>query len=117
MNQVTNFGKYLFALPMIVFGIMHFMGANQMTDMVPIPGGAIWVYLTGLALIAAGVSILIGKMDKMASMLLGIMLLIFALSMHLPAVMGGSESAMPALLKDIALAGGAWMYSSTQIKD
>ncbi len=50
-------------------------------------------------------------MDKLAAVLLALMLLIFVLSIHLPGVMGGSESSMPALLKDIALAGGALMYA------
>ena len=33
-------------------------------------------YLTGVALIAASVSMLIGKMDKLATTLLGVMLLL-----------------------------------------
>ena len=120
MNAITGSGKYLFAIPMAVFGLFHFMGANDMAGMVPIPGGVIWVYLTGAALLAAAISILIGKMDKLAATLLGIMLLIFVLSMHLPAVInsgGEDQGAMMNLLKDCALAGGAFMYAKYVAKD
>ena len=111
MNAIINLGKYFFALPMAIFGIFHFMSADTMAEMAPF-GGAIMVYVTGLALIAAAVSIIIGKMDKLASVLLALMLLIFVFSIHLPGVMGGNEMAMPSLLKDVALAGGALMYAS-----
>ena len=111
MNAIINLGKYFFALPMAIFGIFHFMSADTMAEMAPF-GGAIMVYITGLALIAAAVSIIIGKMDKLASVLLALMLLIFVFSIHLPGVMGGNEMSMPSLLKDVALAGGALMYAS-----
>ncbi len=115
MNAIINLGKYLYAIPMAIFGIMHFMNADAMAEMAPF-GGAIMVYITGLALVAAAVSIIIGKMDKLASLLLALMLLIFVFSMHLPGVMSGDEAqmmtAMPALLKDTALAGAALMYAS-----
>lgn len=111
----TNIGRVLYALPFAVFGIFHFMNANAMSGMVPIPGGVIWVYLTGVALIAAAVSILIKKQTTLATLFLGVMLLIFALSIHLPTVLGGDQNAMPNLLKDIALAGAAF-YMSGHVK-
>ena len=99
MNALLNFGKYLYAIPFIVFGFFHFMGAEQMAGMVPIAGGAIWVYVTGVCLIAAGVAMLIGKMDKLAALLLGVLLIVFALSIHSKAAMDGNASQ---LLKDLA---------------
>ena len=119
MNGLLKLGKWLYAIPMLIFGAMHFMNAEAMAGMVPLPGGAIWVYLTGLGLVAAAIAIFIGKMDKLGATLLGIMLLIFALSIHLPGVMSGDEarmmSSMPNMLKDIALAGGAWLYAQMAV--
>lgn len=110
MNAVLKLGRYLFAIPFAVFGVFHFMYADAMAGMVPLlPGGAIWVYLTGLAFILAAVSIIIQRHDKLACFLLGVMLLIFALSIHLPS---GLESGdWTQFLKDTALAGGAWGYA------
>ena len=109
-------GRLLYALPFGIFGLMHFMNANAMAGMVPIPGGVFWIYLTGLALLAASISMIVEKYTRMACVLLGVMLLIFVLSIHLPGVIGAaSEQAMQAsmtnLLKDAALAGGAWILA------
>ena len=102
-------GRLLFALPFGIFGILHFMMAENMSGMVPdfMPGGVLWVYLTGVALLAACVSFVTQIQVQLAGLLLALMLVIFVLSVHLPAVMSGSETAMPNLLKDLSLAGGA----------
>jgi putative oxidoreductase len=117
MNALLNLGKYFFALPFAVFGTFHFMNANAMAGMVPLPGGAIWIYLTGAGLIAAAVSIIIGKMDKLATFLLGVMLLIFVVTLHLKGAAAGDQAATSSLLKDLALAGAAWMYAGHLAKD
>ena len=112
MNFVTTtLGKILFAIPFGIFGIFHFMNADGMKGMVPFPPQLVWIYLTGAALIAASVSILINKKAKLSSLLLGVMLLVFALSIHLPSVIGGDQMSMPNLLKDLALSGAAFLYS------
>ena len=110
----TTVARYLYAIPFGIFGVMHFMNASQMAGMVPIPGGEIWVYLIGVALIAACVSIIIQKYTKLACLLLALMLIIFVLSMHLPGVISDPENAvaMSSLLKDTALAGGALILAN-----
>ncbi len=108
MNSIIGLGKYLFAIPMAVFGIMHFMAAGDMAAMAP--GGVGMVYFTGIALLAAAVSIIIGKYDKLASLLLGIMLLLFILP-HAQNL-STNDMEMINILKNIALAGGAFLYAS-----
>jgi len=114
MTNCQGVGRIVFAVPFIVFGILHFMNAGAMTGMVPsyIPGGVFWVYLTGLALILAGVSIIIQKYAYSASLLLAALLLIFVLTIHLPAVIGGDRMAISGLLKDTALIGGALLIAA-----
>lgn len=113
MNDLLGkIGRYVFAVPFGVFGIIHFMNASAMAGMVPIPGGVFWIYLTGAALIAASLSIIIEKYTRLACTLLGVMLIIFVLSMHLPGVMSGEmQPSMTNLLKDLSLAGGAWILA------
>ena len=113
MNAVLNIGKYLFAIPFAIFGLFHFMNAEAMAPMVPVPGGVFWVYLVGVALIAAAASIAMRKKSGLASMLLGALLLVFVLTIHLPAVLGGDQMSMGQLLKDLALAGASFYYSGT----
>ncbi|SRR5690606_12114121 len=116
MKGIISLGKYLFALPFVVFGLFHFMNASGMAGMVPIPGGVFWVYLTGAGMIAFAVSVIIGKYDKLAAVLLAFMLLVFALTIWLPQAGMENQNAMSSLLKDLALAGGALLYAS-QAKD
>lgn len=110
MNGIINLGKYIFAIPFAVFGAFHFMNADAMAGIPPF-GGKAMVYITGVALVAAAVSIIIGKLDKLASLLLGLMLLIFVFAVWMPGASGGDQTATSMLLKDLALAGGAIMYA------
>ena len=102
--------RLLFAIPMLIFGVFHFMNAEGMAGMAPF-GGVFMVYFTGLALIAAAVSIVIKKKASLATLLLGVFFILTALLVHLKVLMGGDEMAMPMLLKDMALAGGAFFMS------
>jgi len=115
--NISKIGKYLYAIPMVIFGLFHFLNASAMAGMVPIPGGVFWIYLTGLSLILAGVSVIIQKLDEWSSFLLAGLLLVFVLTIHLPGVLAGGEMAqmyMTNLLKDIALAGGALTYLNSK---
>ncbi len=114
MKNLGLIGKILYALPLVGFGFGHLGNAGAMAGMVPswIPGGAFWVYLTGIALLLAAISIIINKKAKLATMLLGVMLLIFALTIHLPGMLGGNEASMPSFMKDLAMAGAAFFISA-----
>ena len=117
MDEISSIGKFMFAIPMVIFGLFHFINAKAMVGMVPIPGGVFWIYLTGLALILSAVSIIIRKYDDLASFLLAILLLTFVFTIHLPGVLSGGEMAqmfMTNLLKDLALAGGALIYLNSK---
>lgn len=108
-------GRILYGLPMIVFGIFHFVMRAAMASMVPsyVPGGDVWVYITGAGLILAGLAIITHRMMGLAGLLLGIMLLSFVFTIHLPALIGGDQNAMTMVLKDLALAGGAFYLAGT----
>lgn len=112
METLKKASRILFGIIFGIFGILHFLNAGAMAGMVPVPGGVFWVYLTGVAFLAVCVSFLIEKKVQLAGILLGVLLLIFVLSIHLPSVIGGDQMAMTNLLKDLALAGGAWYIAS-----
>ncbi len=108
MNLLTTtVARLLFGIPLIFFGLTHFMKAGQMAGMVPFPPETFWVYLTGAAHILAALAIIINKFGKVASLLLALMLLIFILSIHAPSVAEQGMSAMQGLLKDTMIMAGA----------
>lgn len=123
MNAFLSLGRWLFPIPFIVFGLMHFTNAQVMADyVVPayMPAKIVWVYLSGAGLLAAGASMYLGKYDKLATTLLAIMLLLFALMVHLPGVMEGGDrmaQSMPSFLKDLGLAAASMMYALNQSRD
>ncbi len=122
MNALLSLGRWLFAIPFAIFGLLHLMNAQGMADFVVpsyMPAKAIWVYLSGAGMIAAAVAMVTGKMDKLATVLLGIFMLLLVLMVHLPAAMNPltQQNGMAALLKDMALAGAAFMYAKYQAKD
>lgn len=113
MNNLKDKGRIVFAIPFAVFGMMHLVMANNFGGMVPswVPGGIFWVYITGLALIAAAVSIISKKQIYLASILLAVLLAVFVMTIHIPALLGGNQMAMGSLLKDMSLAGGALLVA------
>jgi uncharacterized membrane protein YphA (DoxX/SURF4 family) len=113
MNAFINLGKYLFALPMAVFGLLHFIHADAMAGMAPF-GGTIMIYLVGLCLILFAVSVFLGKYDKLAAVLLSILMIFFIVFIHRAAAMTGD---MGGFLKDLSIAGGALMYAGSYSKD
>jgi len=120
MNQILSLGllRVIFAIPFAVFGIMHLMAADKMQGMVPsyIPGGVIWVYITGVLLILGAASFILSKSAQLGGYILGGLMLIFVLTIHLPAVLGGDQTAMGGLLKDTALMAAALFVGSSSAK-
>jgi putative oxidoreductase len=105
--------RALFALPFAVFGLFHFVGADAMAPMVPVPGGIFWVYFTGVALLAGSAGILTGILGRWAALGLAALMALFALTVHLPNLgdpaMG--QLSLISLLKDLSLAGGALAFA------
>lgn len=109
--------RICFGIPFLIMGLMHLAYAKGMAAAVPafIPGGVLWIYITGLGLIAAGGSFIINMYTKWAGICLAGMLLIFILTIHIP----GLASKIPMtvrwstvnLFKDFALAAGALFIS------
>lgn len=79
MKSFNTIGRILYALPFIFFGITHFIKVDwfdaTFTSFIPL--GPFTIMLTGVLLIAAGISIITKKYIKLSTTLLAILLLIF----------------------------------------
>jgi uncharacterized membrane protein len=109
----THMARMLFGLIMLVFGLFHFLMGDKMAGMVPafLPGGVVWVYITGLGLAAAGLSFILEKMMKLAGYLLAVMLLLFVVLIHAQNI-GTDNSAIASILKDLGLAMGSILIAN-----
>lgn len=85
-DKITKLGRYFLGIPMAVFGIQHFLYAQSVMLLVPswIPAALFWTYLAGIALLGAGVAIIIGIWSKQAATLVGLMIFIWVLILHIP---------------------------------
>lgn len=106
---MKTIGKYVYATPILILGIFHFLKAEAYVGGVPslIPFPIFWVYFTGAALVAAAVSIYINKKTKLAATLLAVLLGLFIILVHFKGAASGDVASTVALLKDLGLLGGA----------
>ena len=123
MNAFLSLGRYLFPIAFIVFGIFHMMNGPVMAEyVVPayMPAKIVWVYLSGAGLILGGLSMYLGKYDKLAATLLSVFLLLLILMVHLPGAMAGGEGAQNSItmiLKDLAMMSACMLYAQNLAKD
>lgn len=114
----TRGARALYALPFVLFGLMHFVAGAAMAPAVPVPGGVFWVYFTGAALVAGGAGILTGILGRWAGYGLATLLVTFALTVHLPLLGDPAMQQMATIgfLKDTALAGAALAFAGSFAK-
>jgi uncharacterized membrane protein len=74
------------AIPLAVFGALHLFGTQFVAAIVPryMPWRMFWVYLVGVALIAASLSIASRVAVRWSGLLFGIMMFLFVAMIHLP---------------------------------
>lgn len=109
----THAARVIFALPFGIFGVFHLLHAQAMAPAVPLPGGAFWVYLTGVALIAGSLGMMTGILGRAAALGLAALMLVFILAVHLPGLGNPklAQMSMIGLLKDTSLLGGALAFA------
>ena len=110
------FGPGFFAVPLALFGMQHFAQHNDVIQAVPswMPGRIFWVYFVGIALIAAALSLVTGRMARLAALWLGIMFFLFVLLLHVPNVWAnpGDRFVRAVLFRDLSLGGAAWCLAA-----
>jgi uncharacterized membrane protein len=120
LDKILPFGRLFYAIPMAVFGTEHFCFPEEIGEMVPswIPAHPFWVYLVGLALIAAALSIVVKRQAWLAATLLGTMLCLFVVLISAPAVVANPRDRFTwaVTLRDLAFSGGAFAFAGTQAK-
>src|SRR5882757_7546450 len=87
-------GRILFAISLGVFGVQHFLYANFIATLIPgwIPAHLFWAYFVGAAFCAAALSIALRKYSGLAATMLGVMFLLWVISLHLPRVSAASHN-------------------------
>jgi uncharacterized membrane protein len=114
-HTTIKLGRFLFALPLLVFGIQHFLYARFIATLVPswIPGHLFWAYFVGVAFVAAALSITTQIRARLAAIWLGIMFLLWVLVLHLPRVAAAPHNGdeWTSAFVALAMSGGAFLLA------
>jgi len=120
LDKVMPFGRLFYAVPIAVFAGEHFTIARLMAAGIPswIPGHLFWIYFVGVALVAAALSIVVKKYAQVGATLFGIMMCLFVALLHIPRVAANAHDRISwaVALRELAFAGGAFAFASTQSK-
>jgi uncharacterized membrane protein len=86
LDKIVALANLCFAVPLAVFGMLHFFTANDLLNFVPkyMPGRMFWVYFVGCALIAAALSIATKIQVRWSGLLVGVMMFLFVAMLYLP---------------------------------
>jgi uncharacterized membrane protein len=102
-----------------VFGTEHFTDTTDIATMVPswIPAHTFWVYLVGVALLAAALSIAVKVQSSLAATLLGAMFISFVVLMDMPAALAEPHNrfSWTLALRELAFASGALAFAGAQM--
>ena len=114
-------GRILFGLSLIVFGVDHLLIPRIIASLILpwVPFRLFLAWFTGFALIAVGFAIATRWMGRLAAFLIGIMFLVWVVTLHAPRTFGlakaGSGPRAPAewssLLIALAMCAASWICS------
>lgn len=115
-------GRILYAIGLGSIGLMHFFYMNFPWVVIPdypdrLPFRLLWIFVIGMALTIAGVCILFNLQGRKIAAWTGVGLLTLVVVAHIPNQLTGQYAkvlgAWTNTLKEMALAGGAWIAALT----
>jgi uncharacterized membrane protein len=118
LESLMPFGGFFLPITVIVFGIDHFLYTAFVATLVPgwIPGKVFWTYFAGVALIAAGVGMIVKVLPRLASLMLGIMIFLWLLMLHIPRAIAdprrGLGNEWTSVFEALAFSGIAFMTAA-----
>jgi hypothetical protein len=121
-EKLSAIGYILFSVPILCFGLVHFLHAKDVADYVPswVPYRLFWAYFAGTALLGSGLAIILKIKIRLIAALLGAMLFTWFIILHIPRVIAspvaylGSEVTSAFLA--LAYSGIAFVIAGTSKK-
>jgi uncharacterized membrane protein YphA (DoxX/SURF4 family) len=111
-DRILALGPAFAGAALAAFGAEHFAIASVIAQGVPswIPGHLFWAYFVGVALIAAGLSMVAGRCLRWSAAGTGLMLMIFVLTISVPRILSDPRNPIiwTVMLRDLSFSLGAW---------
>lgn len=109
--------RIVFGVSMVIFGWQHFMYAQFLVGLVQkwLPAHAFWIYFTGTAMMAAGAAIATGILARVAGFWLGVMFVLFFLTLHLPRVLAAihNQDEITSMFVALAFSGISLIFTAS----
>lgn len=86
LERALPLGRCFFAFLLVIFGVEHFLYSKFVAALVPSWAGSpmFWTYFAGAALIAGGIGIVVKRVARLSSLLVGGMIFLWVLMLHIP---------------------------------
>lgn len=130
-SAVARWGRILYGVSLPVFGTLHviYVPAALVPPWYLWP--VFWAWFTGVAMVAAGIGIVTGRLARLAALLMGVMYATFFVTLHLPRVicrltmpceflggdpplrLAGSRPELTSFFVVLGMAGAAWIVAGT----
>jgi len=116
LAKLSGLGRILFAGPLVVFGIQHFLYAKFLAQLIPawIPGRLFFAYLIGVLFCAAAASMISGRLARSAALLLALMFFSWVWIVHLPRVVASPHDGREwtSMFVALAMCGGGLIVAA-----
>ncbi len=115
VDKVVALSYVCFAIPLAVFGALHFSDEKSLLNLVPayMPWRLFWVYFVGAALIAASLSIATRIHVRWSGLLFAAMMSLFVAMLYLPgAVRTGERIPWTIAIRETSFAGGGLVLAA-----
>lgn len=118
MNKLIGLGRWLFVLPFSMYILLHFGKADVGASFVPawLPFPLFWNYATGICVLLFIISCVLGRYDKLASLLMALYVFLMILLVHIPRA-ATSENDLLNIFRNTIVIGGLLMYAGAYAKD
>ncbi len=118
MDKILTVARWIFPLSFLMYVGLHFGKPDVGTGFVPVwmPLPLFWNYFTGVLILAFIISCLMGKYDKLASVLMAIYVLLMIFFVHVPRA-ADSENDMLNIFRNLMVIGALLMYAKYAARD
>jgi uncharacterized membrane protein YphA (DoxX/SURF4 family) len=118
---LSDLGRVFVAAPLALFGAEHLVIPRAIMQGVPVwmPERLFWAYFVGMALIAAGLSLAVGRCVRPTVTLLTVLFFLFVVTIHLPNLATHVKSRFPwaVALRDISFGAGTLAATAFLMRD
>lgn len=116
LDKIAVLANVCFAMPLAVFGALHFSAAKGLSTMVPsfMPWPLFWTYLVGCGLVSASLSIATRIKVQWSGLLFGVMMFAFVAMMDIPGAIGNPHDRFgwTLLLRELSFGCGGWLLAA-----